>query len=57
MKEGDKVRFKEVIDDGDEETVMTVIEMRGDRVLVEEHGTGMHITPTSVYPISDLVPA
>ena len=55
MKTGDLVKFKEAMEPGEERLVMRVIEMRGDRVLVECLVEGLHILPTSVYPVADLV--
>ena len=54
MKTGDLVKFKVVMEPGDERLVMRVLEMRGDRVLVECL-VEMHILPTAVYPVADLV--
>lgn len=55
MKKGDIVKFKEVVDPGDEELRMVLLEdPDGGRVLVETL-IGMQINPTSIYQISDLV--
>lgn len=52
---GDEVQFIEPLPEDAARYV--VVEMRGDRVLVEALGTGMHIAPQSVYPCIDLMPA
>lgn len=53
MKVGDIVVFKEVLDAGDEDARMVVIEDNGDRVLVR-HLVDMKLQPTSIYLKSDL---
>ncbi len=55
MKEGDMVKFREPMEPGEERLVMRVIEMRGDRVLVECLVDGMMLLPQSVYSVADLV--
>ena len=51
---GDRVRFAECMSDSEADERFTVIEDRGDRVLVECINT-MHIRPTMVYLKTDLV--
>ena len=55
MKKGDLVRFKVAMEPGEERLVMRVVEMRGERVLVECLVEGLRILPTAVYPVADLV--
>ncbi len=55
MKAGDKVRFVEALDEGDEDAVMTVVEMRGDRVLVTDDSLiEWTIQPTQSYFTEEL---
>jgi hypothetical protein len=55
MKKGDIVRFKKVVDSGDEKMKMRLLENPdGGRVLVEAL-VGMGFNPTYVYPTEDLV--
>ena len=55
MKKGDIVKFKDVVDPGDEEVRMRLLEdPDGGRVLVEAL-VGMEFNPTYVYPVKDLV--
>lgn len=53
---GDKVRFREVLDDGDELDRMEVLEVRGERVLVRSLVFTLDgaIQPTSVFDKDDL---
>ena len=53
MKAGDKVRFVEAKDPGDELCEFTVVEMRGDRVLIELV-CDMRIRPMSVVLASEV---
>jgi hypothetical protein len=53
MKAGDKVRFIEVKDPGDELCEFTVLEVRGDRVLIELV-CDMPIRPMSVVPAGEV---
>ena len=54
MKKGDVVKFKTVVDAGDENIRMRLLEdPDGGRVLVEDL-LGMHINPTSRYNVEDL---
>jgi len=56
FRAGDKVRFKDVKEKGDANWEGTVVENKGDRVLVRhKEGEGQRIQPTAVYPASDLV--
>lgn len=59
MNAGQIVKFREVIEAGDECARFLVIENRGDRVLVEDvSGTReWSITPTFVYPVDALCEA
>lgn len=58
MQTGDKVKFAQPMDESESTCVMTVIELRGDRVLVSDDiHTDWTIVPTSVYLMSELVPA
>jgi ribosomal protein S28E/S33 len=55
MKKGDIVRFKEIVDAGDETVLMELLENPdGGRVLVRDL-VDMAIQPTSVYPVDDLI--
>lgn len=55
MKKGDIVRFREVVDPGDEEVRMRLLEdPDGGRVLVEAL-MGMELNPTYIYPVNDLL--
>ncbi len=55
MKKGDIVRFKKIVDPGDENLRMRLLEdPDGGRVLVVSL-VGMSINPTSIYPVDDLV--
>jgi len=54
MKNGDKVKFKHVVDAGDENLIFEILEMRGDRALVGQLNSGMNIQPTFVYATDDL---
>lgn len=54
MNRGDVVKFKEVIDAGDEELRMVVLEDEdGERVLVQTL-VGMRLNPTFRYNVRDL---
>ncbi|MBU0688993.1 MAG: hypothetical protein KJ850_05585 [Gammaproteobacteria bacterium] len=53
MNRGDVVKFKKVIDAGDEELRMVVLEGDGERVLVQTL-VGMRLNPTYRYNIQDL---
>ena len=58
MKTGDQVKFVKPLEDGDAEAVMTVLEDRGERVLVTDNRfAGWTIRPTAVYLKSELMPA
>lgn len=59
MKVGDVVKFREVLESGDELCRFVVSELRGDRVLVTEFAVchEMSIKPAYVYPVADLVAA
>jgi hypothetical protein len=50
-------KFKQPIDDGDEQERLTLIEDRGDRVLVESNTIleGLKMRPQSVYLKSELM--
>ena len=55
MRRGDVVKFRKVVDPGDDRIRMRLLEdPDGGRVLVESL-VGMTINPTSVYPVDDLV--
>ncbi len=54
MKNGDTVKFAQCLEPGDDTLTFTVLEMRGDRVLVEAN-VGMRLNPTYVYPTADMV--
>ena len=54
---GQSVKFKNVVDPGDEARVMRVIEDRDERVVVEDANTSMRIRPQAVYLKSELRPA
>ncbi len=55
MKKGDIVRFREVVDPGDENVRMRLLQdPDGGRVLVEAL-VGMELTPTYGYQVKDLV--
>lgn len=55
MKKGDIVKFKKVVDPGDEEVIMCLAEdPDGGRVLVETLDTGLPIPPTNRYNVEDL---
>lgn len=55
MKRGDIVKFKKVVDPGDDRIRMRLLEdPDGGRVLVESL-VGMVINPTFVYQVDDLV--
>jgi hypothetical protein len=51
---GTKVEFKEIIDEGDNDYPMVVIENRGDRVLIQIDN-GMNFKPTQIVPTKDLI--
>ena len=54
MKKGDLVKFKRVVDPGDEKARMVLLEdPDGGRVLVQ-HQVDMVIKPTDVYPVEEL---
>ena len=59
MKIGDVVKFREILEPGDDLCRFVVRELRGDRVLVEEFAVCQHmsIKPHDVFPIADLIPA
>jgi hypothetical protein len=51
----DRVKWKKPLDEDEKAEIMTVIEDRGDRVLVvSDYAKDMAIPPTSVYRKSDL---
>lgn len=56
MKKGDKVKFKEIREAGDETLVFEVLEDRGDRALVSvlDNPEEYSIEPTFVYFSSEL---
>ena len=55
MRKGDVVKFRTVVDPGDDSIRMRLLEdPDGGRVLVESL-VGMTINPTSIYPVDDLV--
>lgn len=55
MKRGDIVKFKKIVDSGDDRIRMRLLEdPDGGRVLVVSL-VGMTINPTSVYQVDDLV--
>lgn len=55
MRKGDVVKFKELVDIGDENALMVLEEdPDGDRVRVR-HLVDMKLQPTSIYPIKDLI--
>lgn len=54
LKPGDQVTFIEAVDAGDEDVRFTVVEDRGDRVLVSLNDAGFAIVPTFVYQVSEL---
>ena len=55
MKRGDIVKFKKVVEPGDDRIRMRLLEdPDGGRVLVESL-VGMTINPTSIYQVDDLV--
>lgn len=54
MKKGDIVKFKKVVDLGDDKIEMRLLEdPDGGRVLVESL-VGMAINPTAIYQVDDL---
>ena len=56
MKAGQTVKFKNPLNDNEEEEQFIILELRGDHVLVEYVCT-MNIKPTFVYLMSDLIEA
>lgn len=55
---GQKVKFAEPMDESEEEIIMTVLELRGDRVLVSDDSLAdWDVQPTSVYSSFELLPA
>jgi hypothetical protein len=55
MTEKDIVKFREPMEEGEENLRMVVLEMRGDRVLVTDLSmVNFPIPPTMVYAVSDL---
>ena len=55
MKKGDLVKFNEIVDPGDDEVRMVLLEdPDGGKVLVEAL-VELQFNPTYVYPIKDLV--
>ena len=54
MEQGDVVKFKNIVDAGDENLKFRIVEMRGDRALVEDVESNMMIMPSFVYSIHDL---
>lgn len=57
MKPGDVVKFREVLEDGDEDARFAVLEMRGDRVLVQSLDPAFanwRLKPTTVYSVKEL---
>jgi hypothetical protein len=58
MKANDTVKFNNPMDADEQNALMIVREMRGDRVLVSDaRFNGEAIAPTFVYPAADLVAA
>lgn len=59
MNVGQIVKFREVLEAGDEVARFKVVELRGDRVLVEDANAARDwsITPTFVYAAAELVEA
>jgi hypothetical protein len=55
MKKGDIVRFKEVVDKGDENSRMELLEDPDDGRVLVRGLVNMKIQPTHVYPVDDLV--
>lgn len=51
---GDRVRFREAIEAGDEAAEFIVVELRGERVLVRDANSKLAIAPQCVYLISEL---
>jgi len=55
VKKGDVVKFRKVVDPGDDRIIMRLMENPdGGRALVESL-VGMTINPTSIYQVDDLV--
>lgn len=55
MKKGDIVKFRNIVDPGDDRIRMRLLEdPDGGRVLVVSL-VGLTINPTSIYPVDDLV--
>lgn len=54
LKKGDMVQFREVVDEGDEDLLFVVTEVRGDRALFTCINVGFAIPPTYVYPVEDM---
>jgi hypothetical protein len=55
---GDIVRFREVVDEGDESERMEVVELRGDRILLrtlDPYWQDRRLVPTRVVPTADVV--
>ena len=58
MKTGDKVKFTFPLDEREKESVMEVLELRGERVLVTDlRFEKERIKPTFVFLMSDLTEA
>lgn len=54
FSEGDVVKFRELTEEDDPATTYTVLEMRGDRMLVQANN-GMRLKPTYVVMVADMV--
>jgi len=54
MKKGNTVVFKDALDHGDEKLIFSVIEIRGDKILVENINSGLFVNPQFVYHVNDL---
>ena len=59
MKIGDVVKYRELVDDGDDQCRFVVSELRVERLLLTEFAVchDMAIKPTYVVAIDDVVPA
>ena len=55
MKKGDLVKFNEIVDPGDDEVRMVLLEDPDGGMVLVEALVGMQINPTYVYQIKDLV--
>ena len=47
-------RFKEIMEEGDDKLIFKILELNGDRCLVECINSGMTINPTFTYLTDDL---